>query len=143
MQIYRLAVGLNMAFSVSGCPVIRQHMTCHESTGTAPSPSAALPNGLSHGFVSFFVFSCPSLFSFFLNVSLSSFLFSRRPRCSEVTSPQPGLQQRNPEKTAEWPANGTGGGAGGETPDLFALTCFRMRAYDLRGCILYDRMQVS
>lgn len=84
MQIYRPAVGLNMAFSVSGCPVIRQHMTCHESTGMAPSLSAALPNGLSHGFVSFFVFSCPSLFSFFLNVPLSSFFFHAAPAAQKL-----------------------------------------------------------
>lgn len=37
--------------------------------------------------------------------------------------------------------DGWGWGVG--TPDVFSLTCFRMRAYDLRGCILYDRMQVS
>lgn len=102
-----------MAFGVGGCPVIWQQVTCPESTGTAPSLSALLPDGLSYGFgsflqllISFFLFKCISLISSF-------------PRRSRVVSTH-----------------------GGHTLDLFPLTCVRMGACDLRGCVHYDRMQV-
>lgn len=63
---------MNMALGVSGCPVIWQQVTCPESTGTAPSLSALLPDGLSYGFGSFLQL----LISFFFKMHLSHLFFS-------------------------------------------------------------------
>lgn len=76
----------------------------------APSPSAVLPHGLSYGFVSFFQL----LFSFFLNVSLSSLLFHAAPAAQKL----PGLSLASSNETQRRQQGGqrTGGSHAGFVP---------------------------
>lgn len=103
------------------CPVIRQHMTRHESTGTTPSLSAVRPNGPGYSLCLFYPI-------------ISHLFFPRSPRSAEVTSPRRLPRLRRPRG---------GRPAGGRALDWLPVTCVRMRGYDLTGCILYDRKQVS